>query len=155
METYGRLRRADAEFVGCAICLPKARELRDYVDALRPVWTFRWHGLGRGRSSSRDTSTEGLTGVRAARGYHFTSDNPAICGKLRVSRVATRDPVAMAVAAMSKSCAPTGRPVVASCAHSRAWTRVTTRSNGMTATVASTCSTNASRRARWAGLAAR
>jgi hypothetical protein len=44
---------------------------------------------------------------------------------------------------------------VASCAHSRAWTRVTTRSNGMTATVASTCSTNASRRARWAGLAAR
>jgi hypothetical protein len=55
------------------------------------------------QSVSRDNQTEFLEPGQSRAGYHFTSDNPGICGKLRVSLVATRYPVAIAVAAISKS----------------------------------------------------
>lgn len=65
--------------------------------------------------------------------YHRVKDKPGMRGKLRSSRVATVEPVAKAVAAMSRSWAPTVTPLAANSAHNRACTRATTTSKGNTA----------------------
>jgi Glutathione S-transferase, N-terminal domain len=66
--------------------------------------------------------------------HHRAKDKPGMRGKLRSSRVATVEPVAKAVAAMSRSWVPTLTPLAANSAQRRACTRATTRSKGSTAT---------------------
>jgi hypothetical protein len=65
----------------------------------------------------------------------------------------TEGPAVMAVAATSRSCAPTSIPDEASPAHRRACARAVSRSNGNGGNATSTASTNASRRARCPGVA--
>jgi hypothetical protein len=67
--------------------------------------------------------------------------------------VPTRQPAVIAVAATSRSCAPTSIPDGASPAHRRACARAASRSNGNGGNAVSTPSTNAARRARCSGVA--
>ena len=70
-------------------------------------------------------------------------------------RLATGDPIAIAVAATRRSCGPTNKPRAASEAHRRAWTRAAARSNGRTGKSATIRSTNWWRRKRTSSPLAR